>query len=341
MKRSIIASAITLALAPFLTLDPAGAAAAAPAVTLTEAIPLPAIHPGDFDQFAVDETRNRLYLSAEANGAVEVFDLRTGALLRSGGPVKSPHKVIVDPQTGRIFVADGKDSSIKVLDENLALIAKIPTGADPDGGVYDERSRIFYVGSRAVDPAAPGSEVTAISTATLSVVGTVPVASAKLKTMVIDPATDRLFVSMRDKSQVGVISLKAHAVVAVWSAEALNQNVPLAFDQADNLLFVGSRRPGKLFALDGADGHVVKLLDSTETSDSMSYDPDSRRLYLSGTSGLSVYHVGGRDDITQTGLYDTGAAKTSLLVASLHRLYAARPKTEQQDAALLLYAVAP
>ena len=340
MKRSIIASAITLALSLSTSLLVTGASAAAPALTPAGTIPLPALGKGDFDQFAVDEARNRLYLSAEANHAMEVFDLHSGALLRSGGPVKSPHKVIVDPSTGYLFVADGGDNAVKVLDENLNLIKSIPTGKDPDGGWFDEAHRTFYVGSRAVDPASPGSEVIAISTATQSVVGSVAVPSAKTKAIVMDPAGDRLFISLRDKSQVAVISLKSHMVAALWSAPELNQNVPLVFDQADNLLFVGSRRPGKLFVLDGADGHVVKVLDSTEISDSMSYDPVSRLIYLSGTSGVSVYHVGGHDDITQVGLYETGEAKTSILVGSLHRLYAGRPKTDQQDAALEIFTLA-
>jgi len=337
MKRFAVSSALVLALA--LSGGIAHAASQA-GPRLVHTIPLPAIGPGDFDQFAVDQQRNRLYVSAEANNAIEVFNLRTGALIRSGGPVKAPHKLAVDEATGLLFVADGGDNAVKVLDERLNLIKTIPTGPDPDGGVYDPVNRIFYVGSHSSDSAAQTSTIDAISTATMTVIASVPVAAHTLKAMVIDPATDRLFVSMREKNEIGVVDLKTDTVESIWSPAQLTLPVPLALDRADNLLFVGARRPGKLFALNASDGHVVQVLPSTDVSDSMSYDDHSGMIYLTGASGLSVYHVA--DGVVKpVGLFDTGAGKTSLPVRGLNRLYVARPKTLQQSAALEIYTLLP
>lgn len=338
MKRFAISSALVLALA--FTGGTAHAASQA-GPTLVRTIPLPALKAGDFDQFAVDQQRNRLYVSAEANNAIEVFNLHTGALIRSGGPVKKPHKIAVDEATGQIFVADGGDNAVKVLDGRLNLIKTIPTGPDPDGGVYDPASGIFYVGSQSSDPSAHTSTIDAISMATMTVVASVPVDSYTLKGMVIDPATDRLFVSMRDKNQIGVVDLKTNTVEGVWSPPQMNMPVPLALDRADNLLFVGARRPGQLFALNATDGHVVQVLPSTDISDSMWYDDHARMLYVTGASGLSVYRVDVGGDIKPVGLFDTGAGKSSLLVPGLHRLYVARPETPQHSAALEIYRLPP
>ena len=308
---------------------------------LVRTVPLPAVGEGDFDQFAVDQKRNRLYLSAEASDAIEVFDLRTGDLIRSGGPVRAPHRLAVDEPSGRLFVADGGGNAVEVLDQQLNLIKTIPAGADPDGGVDDPERRIFYVGSRARDPADQTSTIAAISMATMSVVRSAPVASHTLKDMLIDRPTDRLFVSMRDKNQIGILSLKDHAVRAAWSPAGMNQPAPLALDRADNLLFVGSRKPGKLFVLNATDGHVVDVLDCTDVSDSMTYDDRARVLYVSGAGGLSLYSVQAGGAVKPIGLLDTGAGKTSLLVRGVNRLYVARPKTAQQGAALEIYALPP
>ncbi len=336
MKAFTLSSAMVLAMAVSAGSAPA---ASPPVPVLVRTAPLPAIGEGDFDQFAVDQRRNRLYLSAEAAGAIEVFDLRTGDLIRSGGPVKAPHKLAVDEPTGRLFVADGGDNAVKVLDEQLNLIKTIPAGVDPDGGVYDPDRRIFYVGSRASDPADQTSTIAAISTKTMSVIATAPVASHTLKDMLIDRPTDRLFVSMRDKNQIGILSLSDHTVRAAWSPADMNQPVPLALDRADNLLFVGSRKPGKLFVLNATDGHVVDVLDCTDVSDSMTYDDRARVLYVSGAGGLSLYGVQAGGAVKPIGLLDTGAGKTSLLVRGVNRLYVARPKTAQQGAALEIYAL--
>jgi hypothetical protein len=53
-------------------------------------IPIPGLQDGDFDHFAVDSLDQRLFLTAEENSAVEVFDLGTNKLtpyhFRSQGP---------------------------------------------------------------------------------------------------------------------------------------------------------------------------------------------------------------------------------------------------------------
>ena len=46
-------------------------------------IPIPGLHDGDFDQFTVDSLGQRLFLTAEENSAVEVFDLGTNKLVHT------------------------------------------------------------------------------------------------------------------------------------------------------------------------------------------------------------------------------------------------------------------
>jgi hypothetical protein len=330
-----------LALAPVvlaLTL-PSGAQAADPsAVRLIHVEPLPKVGKGDFDQFAFDLKRNRLYLSAEASHEVEVFDLKTGVLLRAGGAVKAPHRLAVDEPTGRLFVADGGDSSVKVFDETLHLIKRIAVGVDPDGGVYDDRKRIFYVGSRLDGSPDALSSITAISTSDMSVAGSTQIPSKTLKDMVIDRSTGRLFVSMRDKNEVGVLPL-AGGALKTWSATGMNQPVPLALDAKRRLLFVGARRPGKLFVLDADDGRALSVLDCTDVSDSMGYDERAQRIYVTGTDGLSLFDVSGKAGVKAAGLDGAVGGKSSLYVEPLHRLYVARPKTDAKDAALEVYQV--
>ena len=50
---------------------------------LIESIPLPGLKEGDFDHFAVDLDGHRLFLTAEANALVEVFDAQTNKLIRT------------------------------------------------------------------------------------------------------------------------------------------------------------------------------------------------------------------------------------------------------------------
>jgi DNA-binding beta-propeller fold protein YncE len=298
--------------------------------------PVPAMPEGDFDQLAADLSRNRLYVSAEAGGGLDVFDLRTGALLTSGGPVDSPHKVAVDAKTHRVWVADGADGSIKVLDENLGLVARIPVGAKPDTGVIDPAARLFYVSSRNGAADGPGSLVNAISLDSFTVVRSFAVPSTTLKGMILDKDRRRLLVSLREKNQIAVIHLR-NGRVELWSPAQLHMNVPLALDAKDGLLFVGSRKPGGLQVLDPATGALRQTLPSTETSDSMSFDAAHGTLYVSGDTGMSRYQVGPDHAVQLVSTDPALDGKTSLYVPELNRLYVMRRKSETAPAALQVF----
>jgi len=109
-------------------------AATIPSPALLTVTPIPTMPEGDFDQFDVDVRTNRLFFSAEDGAAIEVFDLRTGILLQSGGAVGPPHKAIFNPTSRRLLVADGADASVKVLDESWRRLAKFRSARIPTPG---------------------------------------------------------------------------------------------------------------------------------------------------------------------------------------------------------------
>jgi hypothetical protein len=61
---------------------------------LLQRSPIPDLKDGDFDHFAVDLQHQRLFLTAEVNSAVEVFDLRTDKLILTISDVKTPHSIV-------------------------------------------------------------------------------------------------------------------------------------------------------------------------------------------------------------------------------------------------------
>ncbi|UAK25919.1 YncE family protein [Sphingomonas nostoxanthinifaciens] len=300
--------------------------------------PLPEMPEGDFDQLAADVPHNRLYVSAEAGAAMYVFDLRSGALVRRGGPVGSPHKVAIDIARQHLFVADGADGSVKILDPDLGLVARVEVGPKPDTGLLDPRRHIFYVSSRDPAPGATGSLVTTISTENFAILARYAVPATTLKGLILDEQSRRLFVSARDKDGIATISLD-DGTVSISSPAGLHRNVPLAFDPASGHLFVGSRAPGMLNVVDTRTQTVTQTLPSTETSDSVSFDRGAGILYLSGDTGMSRYAV---DKQGHASLLETDpslSGKTSLYVPANHRIYVMRRKDKDAPAALQVFDV--
>jgi DNA-binding beta-propeller fold protein YncE len=332
-KTSVLPLAIALSITAVAHAEPASP------YHLAAVTPLPSMPEGDFDQLDADVARGRLYVSAEDGAAMDVFDLKSGALIRSGGDVTSPHKVVVDRAANRLFVADSDaGGSVKVLDSDLKTVARIPVGAKPDTGFLDAKAHIFYVGSRNGGSEAKDSIVSAISTESFAILRTFTVPATTLKGMTMDADGHRLFVSMRDKNQIGVIHLD-DGRVEVWSPKDLHKSVPLAFDAPSHLLLAGSRQPGKLDVLDVRDGEVRATLPSTATSDSMSFDAEGRILYVSGDSGMSRYHVGEDGKVTFLSTDPAVVGKTSIFVPQLRRLYVMRPRKGDVVAALQVFDV--
>lgn len=312
-----------------------------PPLTLEATTPLPAIGAGDFDHFDVDLKRHKLFLAAEANGTIETFDLTTGKHLQSVRGVATPHKIVFIPDRNELFVADGGDASVKVLDgSDLHQIARIPVSANPDGGVYDAATRLFYVGNGGKKANLPYSNVSIISVDRRAVVGTIRVPGNTLKGMLLDRDGTRLLVSVRDKSDVTVIDLKRRAIVATYTSPDLKTNVPLDEDAAHRL-FVGGRRPNQLVVLNARNGATLQALPTVAESDDLTVDRAHHRVYVSGSTGLDVYAERAGGHYIREAHYDTFGGKTSIYVPSLQRFYVVHSRTAAPESGLQIYRVNP
>src|SRR5258708_39650222 len=76
---------------------------------LVETMPLPDLREGDFDPFAIDIEGHRLFLTAEENGKVLVFDTNTNKLIHVIADLKAPHAALYRTDSKKLFVVDGDD----------------------------------------------------------------------------------------------------------------------------------------------------------------------------------------------------------------------------------------
>jgi DNA-binding beta-propeller fold protein YncE len=326
--KKVIAASPAALMSVFLSFT---AVAAQTPLELIRNVPLPAVTGGDFDHFAADLEKNRLYVPTEVYGSIEVFDLKTGKHLRSAtGIVKSPHLLAFMPDKDELFVADARNASCDVLDAtDLHLVKRITLEPGPDTGVYDRESRILYLGNGGHSANSDFSYISLISVDRKEVIGRIRVDAATLKGMSIDRKASRLYVNMRDKSEVGVVDLKSKAVVQTWSVPGLNSNAAMAFDEHNHRLFIGSRNPGMLFVLDSNTGKPITTVKTVNISDDMTYDAVHRRLIVSGADGVDVFSQESPDSYRLIQHADTSGGKTSVYVPSLKQFYVVHTKSEQ------------
>ena len=132
---------------------------------LVESIPLAGLKEGDFDHFTIDLEGHRLFLTAEANGLVEVFDTKTNQLVHTIGRLQAPHSMVYRGDLKRLFVVDGDASEIKVYDTTTyALIGHIALYIDADSQAYDPETKLMYVVSGGREAHTPYSYVSIVDT---------------------------------------------------------------------------------------------------------------------------------------------------------------------------------
>jgi DNA-binding beta-propeller fold protein YncE len=300
-------------------------------LTQLKTTPLPAVTGGDFDHFAVDLAHRRMYVPTEKYASIEVFSLPDGEHVASHrGVAKSPHKLLLTDQGRTLLIADARDANLKIVDTSTFQVKKsVSLEPQPDSGIADRKEGIFYVGNGGKGSHQDHAYLSLISLSDGSALGRIDVPGGQLKAMVIDHATNRLFVNLRDKNQIAVIDLKARKVTNLWSVPGPSRNSAMAFDSEHKRLFVGSRAPGKLYVLDSDTGSVVQSLDIVDVSDEMAMDVRHHRLYVAGEGGLDVVQQVDADHYRVEQHIDTLGGKTFAFVPSLHRLYVVHTKGPQ------------
>lgn len=315
-------------------------------VTLLSTTHLPDIV-GDFDHFTVDLKRNHLFVSAEVHHSVEMFDLQTGEHLKSIGGFKTPHSVAFAPEKDELMVGDGGDSSLILLSgENFHRIDRVQLvdgsatgkGDSPDAAYYDAANHLYYIGNGGVSANLPDSVISIFSVEEGKLIGSIPIPGNNVESMAVDNLHQRLYVNIRDKKQVGVVDLKTRQVLNTWTTPDMNANTALAIDQQHERVFVAGRKPGIFYVFD-RDGKVVSQKSCVNINDDMTWDPVLKRVYISGTQGLSIFHQDGADTYTEIANIPTNGGKTSFYVPQVHRFFVIHPKTDVDVAGLLVYRV--
>jgi hypothetical protein len=306
----------------------------APPPTLQRTIALPGVT-GKFDHFAYDPAGNRLFAAAAGNHSVEVIDLSSGKVVESLTGLGKPHGLAWISETRRLFASDGVQSDLKTYDgAPLKQMKSIDLSEDADDMVYDAKTKLLYAGHGG-SPAHPAM-IAVVDTTNQTLVTNLPVATHP-EGLEIDKANDRIFVNVADAAEVAVIDGATHTRSATWKLTRAKDNVPLAYDDEHQVLFVACRTPARLVVLDGRSGQELADLPTDTGADDIFYDAELHRIYLiAGGGAVDVFEIDGSKKVRALGVVHTSAgAKTGLLVPSQHALFVGIPG---QQAAIMVYA---
>ena len=285
-------------------------------LTLEKTISLPGVH-GRIDHMAYDTQRARLFVAALGSDALVVVDAKTGAVVHTITGLAEPQGIGLDPDRNRLWVANGRDGSVRIYDEqSFHLLRTVLLGDDADNVRRDPETGQMLVGYGAGGIALFDSNASQLLNIKLD---------AHPESFQLEAGTSRIFVNLPNARRIAVVDRKTGSAVASWQTDDARANFPMALDQADKRLFAVCRNPVVLLAFDTVTGRILEKLPTAGDSDDVFYDAALKRVYVSGGEGvIVVYQQADGDHYAEIARVKTiSGARTSLFVPSLNRLFVA------------------
>ena len=112
---------------------------------------------------ALDEKRDRLYVSLWAQAAIAVIDLKTRSVVGTLAVEEHPNEIALDAAGGTLYVANANRNTVSVVDtasgrvrETLlaSLYPDLPPGATPDGLALSPDEKLLFVANATINAVA-------------------------------------------------------------------------------------------------------------------------------------------------------------------------------------------
>ena len=236
-----------------------------------------------------------LFVTSITSGAVYKVDLRTWSTRNPPavlvlGLGSAAHAVVIDPSSHLALVTRSGANTVDVFNPTtMSLIRRIPVPADPDAIVSDPMNRWIYVASGGAKSA------TLIDSASQKPIGAIPL-GGEPEFAVLDPSTQLIYQNLADSNTVVGVDVSKRAVVQRWPLKDCEMPTSLAIDDADRRLFIACGKSSKLAIFDLDLRRVVAMVPIGFGADSIAYDAQLRRIYVTGFTGLlSVISQDGPD----------------------------------------------
>lgn len=303
-----------LALACIAALAFVGAAASAadqaPALSVIGTIAGP---DGRWDFASIDAAKRKLYV-ARGDG-VMVVDLETQKVTPAIVPGARVHGVILVPGKGRMVSTNGETNTATLFDTaDGKVIAQIPTGIDPDAGIYDPSTGLVLV----MD--SKGGDATLIDPVAGKVTGTIAV-GGELESVDVD-GKGRAYVAVEDKNEVAVLDIAQKKTVAHYKLDGCDEPSGLVVDPRNKLIVVAcGNNVAKVVSI--TDGKEIASLPIGPRPDAAIFDQAGGRVFIPcGDGTMATIAIAGPDKATALAPIQTKAnARTGAFDSKTGRLY--------------------
>jgi YVTN family beta-propeller protein len=269
---------------------------------------------GGWDYLTSDPQAHRLYVTHGPR--VEVLDSDSGKVVGSITGLKGTHGVALDEAGTYGYVSDGGANVVVVFDRaTLATVATIPAGTNPDGIVFEPKTKTVWAFN------GRSSNATVIDTADRKVVATIAL-SGKPEFPVAD-GSGTVFANIETKNEIVRFDAAAKKITATWPVDNCDSPSGLAIDTAGHRLFAVCDG-GKMAVIDTRTGKTLANPAIGEGPDAARYDAKRKLAFSSNGGGtLTVVDASKANYPIVQNLETQRGARTMTLDQSTGRIYLA------------------
>jgi DNA-binding beta-propeller fold protein YncE len=291
---------------------------------------------GRMGSIGYDPFTQCMYFAAPRSGAVIVLDPSGMSRIQILRDINEPMGIAVATDLRKLVLTCG-DGSVKVYSINTAKLAPAPDGKSEPAGTltldksvnnpgeadavrYDSKSKkAFYAHGKFVswiDPAAGEKSPKSLE---------MPGAP---KGIVLDPSSNRMFVSIPSKQQIVVVDRDTWTIEATWQLKDASV-FPMSIDEAAGKLFVCSRNPDVMLVLSLKDGAELARLPIGADAADCWWDAIGRRVYIScgGNQGqISMLRLVDGAFTVEHAIDTAPGARTSIFIPERRRYIVCAPK---------------
>ncbi len=99
----------------------------------------------------------------------------------------------------------------------------------------------------------------------------------------LEKSGPNIYVNLPDLKQIAVINRTTKELTR-WPVTPA-QNFPMALDEANHRVIVGTREPATISVFDSSTGKMVASVPTVQDTDDLYYSPEHKRVYVAGREG--------------------------------------------------------
>jgi YVTN family beta-propeller protein len=226
------------------------------------------------------------------------------------GTLISPHAVVVNPKTNKVYAVNSSDGTVTVMDGLANSPATVRVGSEPVAIAVNPVTNKIYVGNSG------SGTVSVIDGATDAVTATVKVGALPY-VVAANPATNKIYVSKTFSNTMVVID---GATNATSNLTAGIQADAIAVNPVTNKLYLTNYESQNVTVMDGATNGTTSVVGGVHLW-AVALNPVTNKIYVANAGSSSLTVIDGASNDTTT--VNTGDIPCAIAVDSVaNRIYA-------------------